>query len=63
LRGAHGLIRKPLEPEDPGKRCARCHPLVKLEADRMRPVGMGNVSGEHALDMMPGVSLISQIMQ
>src|SRR6516165_11188781 len=62
LGGAHGLVRKSLEPEDPRERRTRSYLLVELEADRMRPVNGGNISSEHALDVTPSIGLVSQVM-
>src|SRR5438309_11502853 len=63
LRGAPGLVRKSLEPEDPRERDARRHQLIKLKPNQRRPLNRRDIATEHALDVMPRIRLISPVMQ
>ena len=63
LGSAHCLIGKSLKPEDPRQSATPYQPLVKLKTDDMRPVNRGDMASKHALDVAPGIGLVSQIMQ
>src|SRR5689334_16459428 len=57
------MIRKPLQPQDPGKVGSRRRPLVAaLKATELRLLGRSNIVGEHALEMAPRAEQIAHVM-
>ena len=60
--GAHGLIRKSLQPQDPCKEDTRRYPRIKLKENGVRPMVGNDLLSEHALDMVPSAGLVAQIM-
>ncbi len=63
LRDTHGLIGKPLKPDDPRKEDASRHPLVKQKPDRMRTAIGGDIAIDLALEVTPRAGLVPQVMQ
>src|ERR1700693_225982 len=59
----HRLIWKALQPEYPSKRDTRCHALIELETNHMRPAGGRHVAAEHALNAFARAGLVSQETQ
>src|ERR1700722_3823423 len=63
LRDADGLLRKTLKPKDMRKNATRRRHLVKLKAIQSHAIDDGGRKSEHALNVVAGADLLSQIMQ
>src|ERR1700731_3206076 len=60
---AQRLICEALKPEYPSECDTRCHALIELEPNSVRPVHRGRIAAEHALNALTRAGLISQEMQ
>src|SRR5260370_27992090 len=54
---AQRLICEALKPEYPSERDTRCHALIELEANNVRPVDRRGIAAEHALSALTRAGL------
>ena len=57
------LICEALKPEYPSERDTRCHALIELETNDVRPADRRRVTAEHARNALTRAGLVSQEMQ
>src|SRR3979409_2661896 len=60
---AQRLLREALQPEYPSERDTRCHALIELETNDVRPADRRRVAAENALNALTRAGLVSQEMQ
>src|ERR1700724_3630433 len=60
---AQCLICEALKPKYPSERDTRCHALIELEPNSVRPVDGRRIAAEHALNALARAGLVSQEMQ
>src|ERR1700726_1288543 len=60
---AQRLICEAPQPEYPSERDARCHALIELETNDVRPGDGRRVAAEHALNALTSPGLVPQEMQ
>jgi hypothetical protein len=61
LDGARGLVRKSVKPENHRKDNFSRDPLVPHKADHVRAVQRVDITAQHALNVAPGIGLISHV--
>jgi hypothetical protein len=62
LSFAQRLIREAMKPEYPSERDTRCHALIELETNDVRPADRRRAAAEHALNALTRAGLVSQEM-
>jgi hypothetical protein len=60
--GAHRLIRKTLQPQDPREEGACRRPLIELEANDLGLLDRSDILSEHVLEVVPRTGLVAQTM-